>query len=181
MAYTLFRHLAKEHEVHVVTHASAGYTKPKERLDGIHVYRTPMSGESYSPLRGIKFFIDAWELIRKLHTSHPFDVVHGYSAFSFMGLFMRLLRLKNTRVCFTYEAYPLGARDLLHMRNFYHLSGLIPRMLWSDTMHRTYVVSNYSLEVLRKKGANMSRVAISYPSIDLDKYQQHPHRREQRL
>jgi glycosyltransferase involved in cell wall biosynthesis len=45
-------------------------------------------------------------------------------------------------------------------------------------MHRTYVVSNYSREILRKKGADMSRVAISYPSIDLDKYQPLPNRRE---
>jgi glycosyltransferase involved in cell wall biosynthesis len=178
MAYTLFRHLACEHEVHVVTHISPGYTEPEQILDGVHVHRTPMQGDSYSPLQGIKFFLDAWKVTRELHAKHQFDVVHGYSAFSVMGLFMRWLGLKNTKICFTYEAHPLGLWDLAHMRSFYHLSGLVPHFFWSGAMHRTYVVSQYSLNALRKNGLDMRRVAIVPPTIDLDEYQPLPNRPE---
>jgi glycosyltransferase involved in cell wall biosynthesis len=178
MAYTLFRHLAREHEVHVVTHVSRGYTEPEQILDGVHVHRTFMTGDSYSPLQGIKFFLDAWKMTRELHARHQFDVVHGYSAFSVMGLFMRWLGLKNTRICFTYEAYPISLRDLTHMRSFFHLAGLVPHLPWSGALHRTYVVSQYSLNVLKKKGIDERRVAILPPAIDLAEYQPLPNRQE---
>jgi glycosyltransferase involved in cell wall biosynthesis len=177
MAYTLLRYLAREHEVHVVTHASPGYSQPKQTLDGIHVHRIPMGGDSYSPLQGIRFFLDAWKVTRELHAKLKFEVVHGFSAFSLMGLFMHRLRLKDTKVCFTYEACPLGLRDLAHMRSLYHLSALVPHFLWSGSIHRTYVVSQYSLDALRRKEVDMSRVAILPPAVDLDEYQPLPNRR----
>lgn len=178
MVYTLLRHLARECEVHVVTHVSRGYTEPEQILDGVHVHRTPMTGDSYSPVQAIKFFLDAWKLTRELHARHRFDVIHGYSAFPVMGLFMRWLSLRNTRICFTYEAHPISLRDLAHVRGFYHLSGLVPHLLWSEALHRTYVISQYSLNVLKKRGIDERRVAILPPAIDLAEYQPLPNRQK---
>ena len=171
MASTLFRYLAREHEVHVVTHASPGYTEPEQILDGVRVHRTPTKGDSYSPLQGIRFFVDAWKLVRRLHDKHQFAVVHGYSAFSFMGLFTRAMRLQRAKKCFTLEAYPLNWRDWRHLRSFYHLSGLVPHSCWSGAMHRTYVVSRYSLDAMRSIGADERRLAVLPPAIDLHEYQ----------
>lgn len=45
-------------------------------------------------------------------------------------------------------------------------------------MHRTYVVSQYSLNALRKKGVNTRRVAVLPPAVDLNEYQPLPNRQE---
>ncbi len=179
MAYTLFKYLAQEHEVHVVTNTSPGYTQSEQTLNGVHVHRIPISKDSYSPSQGLKFFLYAGKMIKKLHAKHQFNVVHGFSAFSIMGLFISWLRIKNTKLCFTYEAFPLGLRDLVHMHKLYHFSGMVPHFLWSNDLHRIYVVSQYSMDALKRRRVNnKSRVVILPPAIDIDNYQQNHSRKE---
>ena len=157
------------HEITIITtpHRYPG-DELNNGLEWAEIYCLPMSGSYLSAKYGIEFALRALQKVRKLHTIKNFDIIHGHSGYSMLGLITGIGG-RITRVPSIHSIYS-PIQPIISHNSVMFFSNKILSKFYLSQVNKIIAVTENIQHSLIMAGVPHYKIEIVPPGIDISIY-----------
>ena len=157
------------HEITIITtpHRYPG-DELNNGLEWAEIYCLPMSGSYLSAKYGIEFALRALQKVRKLHTIKNFDIIHGHSGYSMLGLITGIGG-RITRIPSIHSIYS-PIQPIISHNTVMFFSNKILSKFYLSQVNKIIAVSKNVRDSLISAGLPQYKIEMMPPGIDTNMY-----------